>query len=73
MKQQQQQHGGCEQINSKSNDSNNIGDNDTNKEIAVKTMIQEQQQHGRCEQINGGSNNGNNMGDNENDKDTTMM
>ena len=70
---QQQQRAGCEQINSKSNNSNNIGDNDTNKEIAMKTMIQEQQQHGRCEQINGGSNNGNNMGDNENDKDTTMM
>ena len=33
MKQEQQQHGGCEQINS-----NNIGDNDTNKEIAMKTM-----------------------------------
>ena len=36
---QEQQHGGCEQINSESNNSNNIGDNDTNKEIAMKTMI----------------------------------
>ena len=35
---QEQQHGGCEQINSESNNSNNIGDNDTNKEIAMKTM-----------------------------------
>ena len=51
MKQQQQQRGGCEQINSESNNSNNIGDNDTNKEIATKTMIQKQQQHGRCKQI----------------------
>ena len=39
IKQEQQQHGGCEQINSESNNSNNIGDNDTNKEIAMKTMI----------------------------------
>ena len=61
MKQQQQQRGGCEQINSESNNSNNIGDNDTNKEIAMETMIQEQQQHGRCEQINRESNNGNKL------------
>ena len=39
IKQEQQQHGGCEQINSESNNSNNIGDNDTKKEIAMKTMI----------------------------------
>ena len=69
---QQQQRGGCEQINSESNNSNNIGDNDTNKEIAMKTMIQEQQQHGRCEQINGESNNDNNIGDNDTNKEIAM-
>ena len=69
---QQQQRGGCEQINSESNNSNNIGDNDTNKEIAMETMIQEQQQHGRCEQINGESNNDNNIGDNDTNKEIAM-
>ena len=59
MKQEQQQHGVCEQINSESNNGENIGDNDTNKAIAMKTKTQEQQQHGRCTQINGGSNIGN--------------
>ena len=42
IKQEQQQHCACEQINSESNNSNNIGDNDTNKEIANNTMLQEQ-------------------------------
>ena len=72
MIQEQQQHGRCEQINGESNNDNNIGDNDTNKEIAMKTKIQEQQQHGRCKQINRESNIGNDIGDSDNDKATTL-
>ena len=72
MKQEQQQHGGCEQINSASNNSNNIGDNVNNKEIAMNTMLQEQQQHGGCEQINSKSNNSNNIGDNGTNKEIAM-
>ena len=72
MKQEQQQHGVCEQINSESNNGDNIADNDTNKAIAMKTKTQEQQQHGRSTQINGDSNIGNDIGDNDNDKATTL-
>ena len=33
--QEQQQHGGCEQINGESNNGNNIGDNENDKETTI--------------------------------------